>query len=412
MSIDNGKLSEPIAPIIPLRKRPEVRWFAVGEVAMMLLSQMWFVTLSWWLVSSRGGGAEVGGVLAVGAIPRAVCMLIGGAVSDRYSPAAVMRTASVGRILVLGASVVIASGDSPIWQLYVVSAVFGVIDGFGFPAVTATLPMLASGAGLARLNAFVQMSDQVTQIAGPAAAAVVLARHGTPSALTAAAALGLVALVAYAQLARRVRRDPSGPHQQSSIGREIVAGMRYAWGRPDLRAYLLVVAGLGLATVGPMTLGSALLADRRFGGAGSLGWLLGAFGVGAFIGTVVAGARPPSASPKRILAILCAAITTGMVGLAFAPTLPIAVAIAVVTAISWGYEGVITATWLQSTTLPAFQGRVSSLLAFSFLALDPVSQALTGVLSAHGPGAAFLAGAALVGVVGLIVSLTPWPEAQ
>jgi predicted MFS family arabinose efflux permease len=412
MSIDSGKLSERTAPIVPLRARSEVRWFALGEVAMMLLSQMWFVTLSWWLVSSRGAGAEVGGVLAVGAIPRAMCMLIGGAVSDRYSPAAVMRTASVARIAVLGASIVVASGDAPIWQLYMVSALFGVIDGFGFPAATATLPMLASGAGLARLNAFVQMSDQVTQIAGPAAAAVVLARHGTSSALTVAAVLAFVALIAYTQLARVVRRKHTEHVQRSSIRREIVAGLRYSWGRPDLRAYLLVVAGLGLGTVGPMTLGSALLADRRFGGAGALGWLLAAFGAGAFIGTVIAGARPPTASPKQILVVLCAAIAAGMVGLSFAPTLPIAVGIAAITALSWGYEGVITATWLQSTTSAAFQGRVSSLLAFSFLALDPVSQALTGVLSAHGPGTAFLAGAALVGVVGLTVSLTPWPEAR
>jgi Major Facilitator Superfamily len=412
MSIDRGNVSEHLVPVVPLRARADVRWFAIGEVAIMTLSQMWFVTLSWWLVTSRGAGAEVGGVLAVGAVPRAACMLIGGAVSDRYSPAAVMRTASIARIGVLATSIVVASGDSPIWQLYVVSALFGVIDGFGFPAATATLPLLASGAGLARLNAFVQMSDQVTQIVGPAAAAVVLARSGTSSSLAGAAALAIIALAAFTQLARLMRHNDAPPHQRTSIGREIAAGMRYAWGRPDLRAYLLVVAGLGLATVGPMTLGSALLADRRFGGAGSLGWLLGAFGVGALIGTLIAGARPPTASPKRILVVLCGAIAIGMVGLAVAPSLPIAVGIAAITAMSWGYEGVITATWLQSTTRAAFQGRVSSLLAFSFLALDPVSQAMTGVLSAQGPGAAFLAGAALVGVVGLIVSLTPWPEAR
>ncbi len=401
-----------VMPVAGRRVGPAVRWFALGELAMMVLSQMWFVTLSWWLVSSRGAGAAVGGVLAVGAVPRAVCMLVGGAVSDRYSPAAVLRAAAAARVVLLGVAIVVATGESPIWQLYLVSALFGVIDGFGFPAVTATLPVLASGAALARLNAFVQMSDQVAQIAGPAAAAFLLARRGTSSALTAAAVLSLVALAAYAQLARLLRRSHTRERRNSSIGRDIAAGMRYSWGRRDLRSYLLVVAGLGLGTVGPMTLGSALLADQRFGGAGSLGWLLAAFGVGALIGTVIAGARPPTTSPKRILVVLCSAIAVGMAALSFAPTLPIAVGIAGITAMSWGYEGVITATWLQSTTDAAFQGRVASLLAFSFLALDPVSQALTGALSAHGPGVAFLSGAALVGVVGLLVSLTPWPEAQ
>jgi Major Facilitator Superfamily len=410
MSINTSKVTYSETPDTSLRTRPAVRWFGIGEVAMMLLSQMWFVTLSWWLVSSRGAGAAVGGVLAVGAIPRALCMLVGGAVSDRYSPAGVLRATAAARVVVLGASVAVAAGESPMWQLYALSALFGVVDGFGFPAVTAALPMLATGPALARLNAFVQMSDQVTQIAGPAAAAALLARSGTSSSLTVATALAVLAMCAFSRLAKVIQRRAKPAGATTSIRREIAAGMRYSWGRPDLRAYLLVVAGLGLGTVGPMTLGSALLADRRFGGAGALGWLLGAFGVGAFIGTVIAGLRPPSASPKRILVVLCGVIAVGMAGLAVAPTLPIAIAIAVFTAMSWGYEGVVTATWLQSTTEAGFQGRVSSLLAFSFLALDPVSQALTGALTSGGPGTAFFAGAVLVGVVGAAVACTRWPQ--
>jgi MFS family permease len=389
---------------------PAVRWLVAGEVAVMLVSQMWFVTLSWWLVSSRGAGAAVGGILAVGAIPRAAFMLIGGAASDRFSPAVVLRTTAIARLVVLGTSVLVATGNSPTWQLYVVSAGFGVVDGFGFPAVTATLPLIASGTGLARLNAYVQMSDQVTQIVGPAGAAALLARYGTRSSLLTASCFAVLGFLAFAQLARRVQRRTK-PAPGSSMGREIGDGLRYTWKRPDLRAYLLVVGGLGLGTVGPMTLGSALLAKERFNGASSLGWLLGAFGIGAFLGTVIAGLRLPRVSPKRLLVGLCVVVATGMSGLAVAPSLPIAVAIAVVTAMSWGYEGVVTATWLQSTTDPMFQGRVSSLLAFSFLALDPVSQALTGSLSTYGPGVGFGVGAGIVAVVGLIVLATPWPGA-
>jgi MFS family permease len=400
---DNG-----VRPTSATFRQPSVRSLAIGEFAVMLLSQMWFVTLSWWLVSSRGGGAAIGGVLAVGAIPRAACMLIGGAVSDRLSPASVLRGTAAARVIVMVASFIIASGGSPIWQLFVVSAAFGVVDGFAFPAVTATLPMIASGAELARLNAMVQLSDQVTQVVGPASAAFILARYGTRSAVSVTTVLAVVALMAFGQLARLIHRPARATG--ASIGHEIIEGFRYSWHRADLRAYLLVVGGLGLGTVGPMTLGSALLAKDRFGGASSLGWLLAGFGVGAFAGAVFAGLRPPTFSPKRLLVILCAVVCVGMLGLALAPTLPIAVVVAVLTAMSWGYEGVVTATWLQSTTDAAFQGRVASLLAFSFLALDPVSQAITGALSSLGAGVSFAAGAALVGVVGVVVSRLRWPE--
>jgi MFS family permease len=408
MTSETPTMATEVDPVKALRLQPAVRWFALGEFAVMLLSQVWFVTLSWWLVSTRGSGAAIGGVLAVGAIPRAVSMLVGGAVSDRFSPAIVLRATALARLIVLGASFAVASGGSPTWQLYLVSAAFGTLDGFGFPAVTATLPMIASGTRLAKLNAFVQLSDQVTQIGGPALAAALLAQSGTRSALGAAALLAVISLGAFGQLARFVKRRRA-IGKSASLVSEIVDGFRYSWHRRDLRAYLLVVGGLGLGTVGPMTLGSAVLARERFGGASSLGWLLGAFGVGAFVGAVIAGVRPPAMAPKRLLVVLCAVVCAGMLGLALAPTLPIACVVAALTAMSWGYEGVVTATWLQSTTDHAFQGRVSSLLAFSFLALDPVSQALTGAVSTTGSGVAFAAGAALVGVVGLIVSLTRWP---
>ncbi len=408
---DMNQRSDGVHTAFALFRQPSVRDLAVGEFAVMLLSQMWFVTLSWWLVSSRGAGAAIGGVLAVGAIPRAACMLIGGAVSDRLSPASVLRGTAAARVIVMAATFVVASTGSPIWQMYLVSAAFGVVDGFAFPAVTATLPLIASGAGLARLNAMVQLSDQVTQVVGPASAAFILARYGTRSAVSVTTVLALVALMAFSQLARLIHR-PARTTAGASIGHEIIEGFRYSWHRADLRAYLLVVGGLGLGTVGPMTLGSALLAKDRYGGASSLGWLLAGFGVGAFSGAVYAGLRPPTISPKRLLVILCAVVCIGMLGLALAPTLPIAVGVAVLTAMSWGYEGVVTATWLQSTTDAAFQGRVASLLAFSFLALDPVSQAITGALSSLGAGVAFAAGAALVGVVGLVVSRLQWPEAN
>jgi Na+/melibiose symporter-like transporter len=389
-----------------------LRWFVIGELAGMLLDQIWFVALSWWLVASQGAGASVGAVLAVAAVPRAVFMLVGGAVTDRRSPTAVLRVTSIARFVALGAAFVVALGPSPLWQLCVLAALFGTIDGLASPAEMAMIPFLANGTRLVRLNAVVQLGDQISQVVGPALAAILLASGGVPMPVAGAAALGLVVVVAFGCVRRLVGRVAVAGASGATVGRDIVEGARYAWSRRDLRAYLAVIAGLGLGTVGPMTLGSALLARERFGGPSSLGWLLGAFGVGALLGTLAAGARPPGRSPKSVLVVLCAAVALGMAGLAWAPTLPVAVVIAAVAASSWGYESVVTASWLQSTTDAKMQGRVSSLLAFSFMALDPVSQALTGVVSGLGAGAVFAAGAVVVAMVGAVVAGSRWAVDQ
>lgn len=75
----------------PLRVR-DFRLLFGGESVSVLGNCFHFVALAWLTIQLTASGLALGGVLLVAAIPRAVFVLLGGALSDRFSPRSLIST--------------------------------------------------------------------------------------------------------------------------------------------------------------------------------------------------------------------------------------------------------------------------------------------------------------------------------
>src|SRR5580692_7965432 len=73
----------------PLFNR-EFRYLWIGNTISGCGDQFFLVALPWLILQLTGSGAVLGGIMMLGAIPRAALMLIGGAVTDRFSPRKIM----------------------------------------------------------------------------------------------------------------------------------------------------------------------------------------------------------------------------------------------------------------------------------------------------------------------------------
>src|SRR4051812_34265995 len=58
----------------------------LGSTVSMIGDQFYLVALPWLVLELTGSGLAVGTMMMVAAVPRAVLMLMGGAVSDRSAP--------------------------------------------------------------------------------------------------------------------------------------------------------------------------------------------------------------------------------------------------------------------------------------------------------------------------------------
>src|SRR5690242_19634006 len=86
----------------PLRQRNFLRWW-LGATISLAGDQFYIVALPWVVLQITGSGLAMGTVAMAAGIPRAVQMLMGGAVSDRSSPRRLLMATAAARTLLVAA---------------------------------------------------------------------------------------------------------------------------------------------------------------------------------------------------------------------------------------------------------------------------------------------------------------------
>ena len=366
------------------------------------------IAIAWLVLQLTGSSLALGTVLVVGAVPRAVLMVVGGAVADRFSARVTMLGSMALRAaFVAPLAYLVLTGNAQMWQVYVISLVLGVADAFFMPARQSILPTVVAVRELEAGNAVLNVTGQGSIIAGPVLGGVIVAALGTGWALAADAGcfgLGLLFVLwlpaAQESVTRRADVD-------SGLGGQIAAGLRYAWSDIGIRVTLIVVAVIDFAASGALGVGLPTLAHGRFGaGAAGLGILFGAWGVGATAGAVGAGFVPPPKQFGMLLVLLCMWLGLGIVGVGTVPSLLPAAVLMGLSGISNGVVTTYGISWLQRRTDRAMQGRVMSLVMLASMGLTPVSYAASGALAQVNPTLLFLiaGGMMLVCAVGTAAS--------
>jgi MFS family permease len=356
------------------------------------------------LTALDAGPAGVAAVLIAQGVPRAVLLPFGGLVSDRFGASKVATVSAVIRsaVLLLLAGLVLASEQTPVALLAVAGALLGVIDAASYPASMALVPAAAPKDSLAKVNAGISGIESVGDLVGPAAAAGLYALIGPGASLTVVASLALVSAVGFALLVR------SGVSVQGGVEispRAFFEGLTFAWQNPEIRRPLIGLAAAGLLLVGPIMVGGAVMAEERFGDRAELGYILAGFGVGSLFGLTLAPRLARRYSPV-IPSAAGLGLGLGLVALAFAPELPWAIAAVAVMGVVIGATWVSFVTWVQERTPVPMRGRMMAIVAFAFVALDPLSYTLAGALLPLGFEATLL----LPGVVLAAIAILSWPR--
>jgi len=111
----------------------------------------------------------MGTVAMCAGIPRAVLMLMGGAVTDRTSPRKVlMITASARAVLVAAIGILLRRNTLELWHLYALASAFGVADAFALPSAAPLMRCLVKPEQLPAANSLWQSSALLTGIVAPA----------------------------------------------------------------------------------------------------------------------------------------------------------------------------------------------------------------------------------------------------
>jgi MFS family permease len=390
LSIDQKSGTKKAAPTNVLRIR-NFRMLWIGEGISLLGDQFYMIALPWLVLLLTGNALAVGTVFAMAGVPRALFMLVGGALTDHFTPRKLMIGSNLARMILTGLLAgLVLTNLIQLWMLYVSALLFGLADAFFFPAQPSIVPQLVAKDQLQMGNAIIQGTATLSLFLGPLLAGVMISwldAGTTHSTLGIAFAFVLdsfsfLASITMLSLMRIEKTNAYLEKTESRVLASIREGLLYVWNDATLKIVCPIVMGLNLLINGPFAVGIPVLARTRFPeGAVAFGLIMSVFGGGALLGTVLAGVLP---KPSKLLGTISLSIISLMgIGLAvigFAPTAYIAATAALGMGIANGYANVMLITWLQQKIAPEMTGRIMSLVMFAAIGLNPLSTALAGAL--------------------------------
>jgi Transmembrane secretion effector len=377
----------------------------VGGLSVSLLGDgLFLVALTWQVYTLSDAPTALATVGIAMTVPTIACLLIGGAVSDRYDRRAVMLVADVVRALtlaVLGALAI--TGALRLWEMFVIAVVYGAATAFFNPASDALVPQLLPEDALPQANSLDQLIRPLAlRLTGPAVGGVLVASIGAGGAfLLDAASFGVSAAALLAMSPRSVPRKT----EARIVASEINAGLRYVCSHAWLWATLVSAALAYLLFMGPTeVLVPFIVKNRLADGAAALGLVFAAGGLGSLACALVIG---QVGLPRRSLAFMYAVWTVATLAVAGYGLAADLWGLMLASVLFNTLETAGTIAWATAKQrhVPAhLLGRVSSLDWLISIGLLPVSYALTGPVSAAVGVRTTLIGA---GVLGATVTFAP-----
>ncbi|MGC9496682.1 MFS transporter [Streptomyces sp. WG7] len=398
------------AASVPAHRDPNVLRWVAAYTASMVGDTVFFLALSWAAVQN-GTPAQAGVVTAVSAVPRALLMLGGGVVADRFGPRKVVIGSDAVRCAtVLAVAAVLFATDPGLWLLALLAVVFGIVDAVFMPAVGALPARVTARDQLARVQGMRGLAVRFAAVVGAPLGGLGVAVGGSATAFTLSGLL--IAVSVPLLISVRMRELPpdnaTDPAPDTTAWRDLVAGLRYIRRHRVLGPLMVTIALGDLGFVGPLNVGLTLLADERGWGASGMGWVLAGFGTGAAVAALLLTVRGrlPRAGCVAAGAIIPGAAAIG--ALAQAPGLPVAVGTAVVVGLLTGLSGAMCGALLQTQSEPAYLGRVTAVGGIVSLGIAPLSMPLSAAaIGVWGTGPVFAVSGAVCALGGIVALCAP-----
>ncbi|MBT3832818.1 MAG: MFS transporter [Gammaproteobacteria bacterium] len=372
-----------------------------GSMISMVGDSFSMIALPWLVIQLTDNAFTLGTVMATAAIPRALFILVGGALADRLSPRRViLDTKVLYLVLVSMLAALVITETIAMWMIYVFAFLLGSIGAFAFPAQSAILPQLVEPEELKVANSLMGGTAQICFLVGPALAGGLIvflsgaslsgAAIGTPTddlqAIGTVLAIDAVTFMVSWLLILGVR-IPKAKDVRSSTEESVLTsikdGFNYLKSDRSLFTLMFYIAAVGFLAQGPISIGIPLLASERFvEGAASYGLLMSSHSGGALLGIIIAAWLPlPKAKNLGLMVLTLDAIQGAiMLTLGFASETLYGMLILFNMGVLGGFLQIFFMTWIQRRIAQEMLGRIMSVIIFANLGLAPISGALSGYI--------------------------------
>ena len=282
----------------------------VGLVAAELVSltgsAMTFVALPWFVLVTTGSVAKMGWVMAAELLPIGLFGIPSGSLIARLGAKKTMLVCDAARgPLLLVLPILKWTDDLSFGALLATTFAIGCFAAPYFSSSRLIIPEVAGEdeRAVAGVNAVLSGANQITQIAGPVLAGVLIAATSPPVVLCVDAATYVFSFLIILLVVRAGKRVA-----QTEQSRGVLAGLRFLSRDRLLGPILLAACGINLVAQGLIVAVQGLAYFRYSQDAHVVGFLFGAFGAGALCGAIVAQRLAQRADLLRLAAVAIVAM--------------------------------------------------------------------------------------------------------
>lgn len=358
------------------------RLFFVGQSVAVLGNWIQFLAMNW-LVYRLTGSAWLLGVTGF-ASQIAILLLapFGGLWADRVDRRMLLLWMQVAGMVPGFALAALAYADAiEIWHVVVMACLFGVIMAIDVPVRQSFTPeMVPAREDMASAIAFNALIQNGGRMIGPTIAGLLIAASSEAvcflvNGLSKIAAIATLAMMTIAPVV--LARSPV------SIGEGLREGVLYTWNAVPLRWLLPVVALVSFMASPYQTLMPIFAAEVFSGGADTLGFLIGAAGLGGMAGMLLLASRKDVRGLLNWIAAASGAAGVTLIVFSYSTSFALSLAMIAVVGASSLIVAMGVSTIVQTIVDDRMRGRVLGLFAVAFLGMFPLGSLAAGAAASR-----------------------------
>jgi MFS family permease len=384
------------------------RLFFLGQGVSLIGTWMQQTAMSWLVYRLTGSPFLLGLVGFSSQIPVFFLAPVAGFAADRWNRHRILvATQSLALLQALALSALAFTGSLTIGHIIPLSVIMGLINAVDMPVRQAfVVEMVERREELGNAIALNSSLFNSARLIGPSIAGLVVssAGEGICFLINALSFIAVIAALLSMKLKPRERAaDGSG------VFESVREGFSYAFRSPPIRKVLIMLALVSLIGIPFLVLMPVIARDVLGGGADTLGFLMGAAGLGALCGAVTLAMRKGIRGLGRWIPLAASIFGAGLVAVSFSRTLWASLFLVAVAGFGMMVQIASSNTLMQSVADDDKRGRVMSLYTMSLVGLAPLGSLILGSIAGKigAPNTLFASGVACIVAAYVVMGRKP-----
>lgn len=356
------------------------RLFFIGQGTSLIGTWMQRVATSWLVYRLTGSAVLLGVVGFVSQIPTLFFSPIGGVIADKLDRRKILLyTQILSMVQAFILAVLVVRGTVTVYWILILNSTLGLVNAFDITARQSfVVEMIDNKEDLSNAIALNSSLVNGARLIGPSVTGIIIAAAGEGVCYFINCASYLIIIIALFKM--KIRRREKAV-KDTRVIQDFREGFIYISKTVPMRSTIVLLALVSLMGMPYQVLMPLFAKEVLGGGAHTLGFLMGATGLGALAGTIYLASRKNTGDIPALIPSSAAVFGAGLIAFSFSKTEWLSLPVLLIAGFGMMLQMSSSNTLLQVLVDDDKRGRVMAFYTMAFMGMVPLGSLLGGGLA-------------------------------